>query len=138
MNGKTLRKVTRMKLESTRVWKWMRLAESDREEFAPEIIKVQQQPPSPLPRAVLYALLALFSVILIWACIGRLDIVAVAQGKLVPQSFLKIVQPAESGIVKEILVQEGDAVREGQVLARMDTRLSEADGRALLGELRRK
>jgi hemolysin D len=127
-----------MKLESTRVWKWMRLAESDREEFAPEIIKVQQQPPSPLPRAVLYALLALFAVILIWACIGRLDIVAVAQGKLVPQSFLKIVQPAESGIVKEILVQEGDAVREGQVLARMDTRLSEADGRALLGELQRR
>jgi hemolysin D len=127
-----------MKLESVRAWKWIRLAEGDREEFAPEIIKFQQQPPSPVPRAVLYTLLTLFGLILTWACIGRLDIVAVAQGKLVPQSFLKIVQPAESGIVKEILVQEGDAVREGQVLVRMDTRLSEADGRALLGELQRK
>ena len=40
-----------------------------------------------------------------------------------PQTFLKIVQPAEAGIVREILVKEGDRVREGQVLVRMDTRL---------------
>jgi hemolysin D len=127
-----------MKIQSTRVLKWMRLGEGDRDEFAPDIIRVQQQPPSPLPRTVLYALLALFGLSLVWASLGRLDIVAVAQGKLVPQSFLKIVQPAESGIVKEILVQEGDLVKEGQVLVRMDTRLSEADGRTLLGELQRK
>jgi HlyD family secretion protein len=127
-----------MKHESIRAAQWMRWAGSNREEFAPEIIKAQQQPPSPLPRAVLYALLAFFAVTLGWACIGRLDIVAVAQGKLVPQSFLKIVQPAESGIVREILVQEGNSVREGQVLVRMDARLSEADGRAVMGELQRK
>jgi HlyD family secretion protein len=112
--------------------------EGDAAEFASDIIRVQQRPPSPLPRAVLYALLALFALVLIWACLGRLDIVAVAQGRLVPHSFLKIVQPAESGIVREILVREGDAVREGQVLVRMDTRLSEADGRTLLAELQRK
>jgi HlyD family secretion protein len=127
-----------MKLGSETAWNWTRLGESDRAEFAPEIIKVQQQAPSPLPRAMLYVLLTLFGMILAWACIGRLDIVAVAQGKLVPQSFLKILQPAESGIVKEILVGEGDTVREGQVLVRMDTRLSAADGRTLLGELQRK
>jgi HlyD family secretion protein len=107
-------------------------------EFAPDIIRLQQQSPSPLPRTVLYTLLALFVVMLIWAFAGRLDIVAVAQGKLVPQSFLKIVQPAESGIVKEILVREGDSVTEGQVLVRMDTRLSEADSKTLQAELHRK
>ena len=121
-----------------KAWKWTRLGNTGSDEFAPGIIKVQAQPPSPLPRAVLYSVLALFGLMLAWACIGHLDIVAVAQGKLVPQSFLKIVQPAESGIVREILVGEGDSVQEGQVLARMDTRLSEADGRALLGELQRK
>ena len=107
-------------------------------EFAPEIIRAQHRPPSPLPRLVLYALLALFGVMLVWAFAGRLDIVAVAQGKLVPQSFLKIVQPAESGIVREILVKEGDAVKEGQVLARMDMSLSDADSRTLQAELHRK
>jgi hemolysin D len=75
---------------------------------------------------------------LLWAIVGKLDIVAVTHGKLVPQSFLKIVQPAESGIVREILVAEGEAVREGQVLVRMDTRVSDADARALEAELARK
>ena len=111
---------------------------ADALEFAPEIIKAQSRPPSPLPRAVLYAALALFGLMLVWAIFGRLDIVAVTQGKLVPQSFLKIVQPAEPGIVREILVQEGDTVREGQVLARMDTRLSDADLGIVRAELARR
>ena len=123
---------------SAKVLSWLRIGEGDASEFAPDIIKAQQQPPSPLPRTVLYALLALLAVMLAWACVGRLDIVAVAQGKLVPQSFLKIVQPAESGIVREILVGEGEEVGAGQVLVRMDTRLSDADGKTLFAELHRK
>lgn len=107
-------------------------------EFAPAILKSQHQPPSPLPRFVLYALLALAGVMAAWTLLGRLDIVAVAQGKLVPQSFLKVVQPADSGIVREILVKEGDEVAQGQVLMRMDPFLSDADGRALLNEVKLK
>lgn len=127
-----------MKVASARASSLLRLGESEAQTFAPEIIKVQRRPPSPLPGTVLYTLLTLFSVLLVWALVGRLDIVAVAQGKLVPQSFLKIVQPVESGIVQEILVKEGDAVSAGQTLVRMDARLSEADSRALQAELHRK
>ena len=127
-----------MKMPSSRAMHWMGIKKGDAQAFAPDIISVQQQSPSPLPRTILYALLALFVVILVWAFVGRLDIVAVAQGKLVPQSFLKIVQPAESGIVREILVREGQEVGAGQVLVRMDARLSEADGRTLFAELHRK
>jgi HlyD family secretion protein len=111
---------------------------SDALDFAPAILKAQHQPPSPFPRFVLYTLLALVGVMLVWAAAGRLDIVAVAPGKLVPQSFLKVVQPSEAGIVKEILVKEGDEVKQDQVLMRMDTRLSQADSRALLNEVRLK
>ena len=109
--------------------------EADAHEFAPAALRAQREPPSPLPRAVLYTVLALFGVLLVWAAAGRLDIVAVADGKLVPQSFLKVVQPSEAGIVQEILVREGDEVREGQVLMRMDTRLSDADRKVVQNEI---
>jgi HlyD family secretion protein len=74
---------------------------------------------------------------MLWATFGRLDIVAVADGKLVPQTYLKIVQPAEQGIVKEILVKEGEFVRHGQILMRMDAVLSTAEGKSLSSEYHR-
>ncbi|MBI5658339.1 MAG: HlyD family type I secretion periplasmic adaptor subunit [Nitrosomonadales bacterium] len=109
--------------------------QADAYDFAPDILRLQHQPPSPMPRAVLLGLLALFFCLLLWAALGRLDIIAVAQGKLVPQSALKIVQPADSGIVEKILVREGDEVRAGQVLVRMDAQFSEADNRMLAAQL---
>lgn len=96
-------------------------------DFAPEILAIQNRPPSPLPRMVLYVLLTLFVILLVWSLIGKLDIVATAQGRLVPQTYVKIVQPADAGIVKDILVTEGDRVRAGQVLLRLDTTIATAD-----------
>ncbi len=115
--------------------KWHDKLQADAYDFAPDILRLQHQPPSPLPRAILWSLLALLLCLLLWAIFGKLDIVAVAQGKLVPQSSLKIVQPAEAGIVKEILVNEGNEVQAGQILARMDAQFSDADGRTLQNEL---
>jgi hemolysin D len=96
-------------------------------DFAPAILAIQERPPSPMPRAVLWTLLVLLAILLLWSLIGKLDIVASAEGKLVPQTYVKIVQPADAGIVREILVTEGDRVRAGQVLLRLDTTVSEAD-----------
>lgn len=110
--------------------------EADALDFAPEILQSQQRPPSPLPRLVLHGLLALALVMLIWAIFGRLDIVAVAQGKLVPESYVKIVQPSDPGIVREILVKEGETVAAGQVLMRMDARISKADSTIVENDLK--
>jgi HlyD family secretion protein len=52
----------------------------------------------------------------------------------VPQTYVKILQPSEQGVVKEILVKEGELVKEGQVLARMDAVLAGADVKALANE----
>jgi hemolysin D len=99
---------------------------------------VADEPVPPLPRAVFYLLAALFAAALAWAVLARLDIIAIAQGKIITQSSLQIVQPAESGIVREILVKEGETVRSGQVLVRMDARISDADTRQLQSDLRSK
>lgn len=107
-------------------------------DFSPPLLRIQEKPPAPLAGWMLRLLIALLVGIVLWVVFGRLDIVAVADGKLVPSSYLKIVQPAEQGIVKEILVKEGEAVKEGQVLIRMDSVLTQADVRSIETEVHNK
>src|SRR5438105_61327 len=105
------------------------------QDFAPRLLEIQDSPPTRLPRLVLYAVCSLFVLLLLWAAFGQLDIVASADGRLIPQSYVKIVQPADAGIVQEILVAEGQAVRAGQVLMRMDPRMAQADEQTVRSEL---
>lgn len=107
-------------------------------DFSPPLLRLQDSPPNPLGRRVLWVLLSLLAAFFLWALIGRLDVVAVAEGKLIPETYVKIVQPAESGIVKEILVNEGAMVQAGQVLMRMDAHGSEADTRSIEADYQRK
>jgi len=81
-------------------------------------------------------LLGFLGALLAWSAIGRLDIVAVADGRLVPETYLKIVQPADAGVVKEILVREGEPVRTGQVLMRLHAALSASELATLGAEVR--
>src|SRR5688572_27636346 len=104
-------------------------------EFLPAVAALGDEAPSPLPRVVLWTVVALLAALGIWMSLGRLDVVAVAEGRLVPRSQLRIVQPAEGGVLREILVAEGERVRAGQVLGRMDVRAAQADASALATEL---
>lgn len=103
-------------------------------DFAPGLLSIQESPPAKLPRTVLYCVAALFGILLAWAAFGRLDIVASADGRLVPQTYVKIVQPAEAGIVQQILVREGQSVDAEQILMRLDAKLTEADARTIRNE----
>ena len=105
------------------------------QEFAPRLLAIQDSPPARLPRMVLYSVGALFALQLLWAIFGQLDIVASADGRLIPQSYVKIVQPADAGIVQEILVTEGQSVQAGQVLMRMDPRIAQADEQTVRSEM---
>lgn len=104
-------------------------------DFAPGLLAIQESPPARLPRAVMYTVAALFVILLLWAIFGELEIIASAEGRLVPETYIKIVQPADAGIVQEILVREGEPVRQGQVLMRMDANLANADGKTIANEL---
>ncbi|MDB5998807.1 MAG: type secretion rane fusion protein HlyD family [Rhizobacter sp.] len=92
-------------------------------------------PPPAAARLTLLTVSALFGSLLLWSALGSVDIVASAPGRLVPQTFLKIVQPAEAGVLQDILVREGETVSAGQVLIRMDPRLTQADAQSVSAEL---
>jgi len=104
-------------------------------DFAPGLLSIQESPPARLPRAVMYTVGVLFVILLVWSIFGKLDIIASAEGRLVPETYIKIVQPADAGIVQEILVKEGEQVKQGQVLMRMDTQLAKADAKTIGNDL---
>lgn len=95
--------------------------------FSPHLLSVEKTPPSPLPTLLLRLLLAFTIIILLWALVGELDIVARGQGNLVPQNRVQIVQPLEDSRVDQVLVVEGQQVKKGQVLFTMDSTLTEAE-----------
>jgi hemolysin D len=96
---------------------------------------IHEQAPSEHGRLVLWVVSILVITLLVWAAFGQLDIIASADGKLVTQTLVKIVQPAEAGVVKQLLVDEGQAVKAGQVLARLDTTLAAADKASVTSDL---
>jgi hemolysin D len=102
------------------------LTPQEREFLAP-LLEIQETPPSPLKRRVLWSIIALVVSLLIWAMIGKIAIVATAPGKFIPDGRVKEVQPLESSIVKAIHIKEGQRVHQGDLLLELDPTLSAAE-----------
>ncbi len=93
-------------------------------EFLPAVLEVQESPPSPVGRAVALTIVAVFAVALFWATFGQIDIIAVAQGKVIQSDRSKVIQPLEAGVIKAIYVRDGDRVKQGDALMELDTTAS--------------
>lgn len=66
-------------------------------------------------------------VFLLWTVVGKLDVVSMAMGEVVPSSQIKSVQHLEGGIVSNILVREGERVTKGQPLIELEPTRSGAE-----------
>lgn len=89
-------------------------------QFLPAALALQETPVSPIPR-ITAALLLLFALLaLLWAVFGRLDVVATAQGKIVPDDRSKTIQAFEIASVKAIYVRDGQVVKAGEILIELD------------------
>lgn len=104
-------------------------------EFLPAALEIQQTPPSPIGRVIAWSLVGLFAIAVIWACFGEVDIVSVAEGKIIPSGQVKQIQPLQKGVVKAIYVSEGQMVEEGKPLIELDQTLTFADQQRLGQEL---
>jgi hemolysin D len=105
-------------------------------EFLPAVLEIQQAPPSPIGRAVLWTILAAFTAGMLWTTFGWIDIVATAQGKIIPSGYSKIIQPYETGVIASIHVQDGQTVKQGDVLIELDSTLNRADRDRAFNEYR--
>jgi membrane fusion protein, hemolysin D len=99
----------------------------DERAFLPAALEITETPPSPIGRLGAYCLITIFALAVLWAAIGRVDIIAVAKGKIIPTGYTKIVQPFETGVVREIHVQNGQKVAAGDILVELDPTMSQAD-----------
>jgi hemolysin D len=103
--------------------------------FLPAALEIEATPPNPLTRWLAKSIVALLVLFVIWALVGEVNIVASAQGKILPGSRVKVVQPLQKGVIKKIFVKEGETVTQGQALIELDATRTGADEKRLDSEL---
>ena len=96
-------------------------------EFLPAALEIIETPVSPAGRIMMGVVGLLVVVAIAWAFIGQLDIVATANGRLIPSGQIKLIQPLEIGVVKRIAVADGDHVAADDVLIELDPTTNAAD-----------
>lgn len=93
----------------------------DSHEFLPIVSEIQEEPLNPLGRTMFWTLITLILFTVLWLFFGKADVVVSARGKIIPDGEIKIIQPLDTGVIKKILVKEGDFVKKGQTLIEIDT-----------------
>ena len=96
-------------------------------EFLPAAEEIVETPAAPLGALVVWLVTLLLIVALVWSYFGKIDIVAVANGKISTEGSAKIIQPAISGVVTNINVHEGQRVKKGETLLALDKTTAEKD-----------
>ena len=89
-------------------------------EFLPAVLEVTEMPPSHAARLLTYVIMLMFTVLILWSILGKIDIIATSAGKLMPASNIKTIQTLTDSEIEEIYVQEGQYVKEGQDLIKFN------------------
>lgn len=98
-----------------------------RQEFLPAAMALETTPPNPAGRWLLWTIMAIFVVAVTGFSLGRVDVIASAEGQVVPSGRIRPVQAASSGVVASIRVTDGDRVQAGEVLLLLDPTHAQAD-----------
>lgn len=95
--------------------------------FLPAALEIVETPASPTLRLTAGLISAAIVAAFLWSWFGEVDMIAAAPGKVVPAGRTKQVQAFEGGVVRKILVDDGDRVGEGQALILLDPTIAGAD-----------
>ncbi len=107
----------------------------DLQAFMPPALEVLDTPPNPLPRTLVWIIVCIFLVGVTWAVLGKVDIITTAEGKIIPGGRIRVIQPLEKGVIKQINVTEGQLVKFGQPLVELDQTQILADEHRIANDL---
>lgn len=96
-----------------------------RVEFLPEALEIVERPAAPLGNIIIWLVFLLLFAFILWTCFGKMDEVATARGQIMADEGIQEVQAAETGIVTDIKVKEGEKVHRGDVLYCMDKNIEQ-------------
>ncbi len=89
-------------------------------DYASDVVAAKMQGPNPKSMLLLFGIFSFFIAAYIWADNAILDEVTRGDGKVIPSSKVQVIQNLEGGILKELMVREGEVVEKGQILLRID------------------
>lgn len=89
-------------------------------EFAADLRAAAREGPRRSANLLLFTIVLAFVAAIFWASRAPLDEVTIGTGRVIPSSQIQVVQNLEGGILSEILIREGEIVKEGQTLLRID------------------
>lgn len=112
------------------------LLTADEADFSPPALALTERPVSPTARITAALLIGLVALTLVWAALGRVNIVANAVGQVIPSTRTQTIAAVETAVVRAIDVKEGQTVKAGQVLLMLDARPFRADYQKALAEER--
>jgi len=107
----------------------------DSHEFLPILAEIEEEPANPLGRTMFWTLITLVTLTTIWLIFGKADVVVTSRGKIIPDGEIKILQPLDTGVVKKILIKEGDYVKKGQTLIEINPSTTEPQLESLKANL---
>ena len=107
----------------------------DSHEFKPVLSEIEDSPSSPLGTFMFWTVVCIFTFLVLWLFFGKVDVVVTSRGKVIPDGEVKILQPLDTGVIRKILVKEGDFVKKGKVLMEIDPSTTEPELESTLKNL---
>lgn len=104
-----------------------RMTDHEDKEFLPAALEIRDTPASPLATGFVWLVAAGLAAAILWSSLARLDIFAVASGRVQVSGRSKVAQAFDTGKVRSVLVQNGSAVKAGDMLVELDPTEAEAD-----------
>lgn len=103
------------------------LRQRDEAAFLPAHLELTESPISAFPKWSARLIMLFLLIAVVWAYLGKVEVVTVAQGKITSSSRSKTIQPFETAVVKNVFVKNGEKVRQGQLLIELTAMGVETD-----------